>query len=166
MFDNSNDNSDIKDEFGKVKEEFGKARNLYDRVRRRKSPSPAVSKRRPLPHLSESGDRTKVKISFELAALLVYTVGVKCRGINKKETYAPNHMFSLSERTANKVLKQSMLDLVKHNRTHLVRIYPNGTRLNSTNFEPHRYWAAGAQLVAINWQTFGEHTFSCGEFND
>ncbi|KAL5514659.1 hypothetical protein ACEPAG_1975 [Sanghuangporus baumii] len=169
-----------------IKEELSKARNLYDRVRRKKSPSPTESLLSPpktptqvstTPHATPGGvseiaattgtasapgsiisnterDRSKVKMSLELVALLVYTVGVKCRGFNKKETYAPEHLFSLSERTANKVLKQSMLDLIKHNKTHLVRIYPNGTRLSSSNFEPHRYWAAGAQLVAINWQTF------------
>lgn len=100
-------------------------------------------------------DRPKLKMSFALAALLVYTVGVKCRGVNKKEHYAVEHIFSLSENTANKILKQDMSDLIKHNRTHVVRIYPKGMRLNSSNYEPHRYWAAGAQLVAINWQTFG-----------
>lgn len=98
-------------------------------------------------------------MSLALVALLVYTVGIKCRGINKKEEYAPEHMFSLSENMANTMLKQGMMDLIKHNRGHLTRIYPKGMRLNSTNYEPHRYWSAGAQLVAINWQTFG--TFSC-----
>ncbi|KAF5375654.1 hypothetical protein D9615_009376 [Tricholomella constricta] len=97
----------------------------------------------------------KPKMSFRLLALLVYTVGVKCRGINKKEVYAPEHMFSLSETVANRMLKSGgMQDLIKHCRTHLVRVYPKGTRIGSTNFEPHRYWSAGAQLVAINWQTF------------
>ena len=95
------------------------------------------------------------KMSLALLALLVYTVGVKCRGINKKEVYSPEHMFSLSENTANKMIKAGtgMHDLIKHCRTHLVRVYPKGLRLNSTNFEPHRYWSAGVQLVAINWQT-------------
>lgn len=95
-------------------------------------------------------------MSLAVMTLLVYTVGVKCRGINKKETYAPEHVFSLSETTANKMLKHGMHDLIKHNRTHVVRIYPKGLRIDSTNYEPHRYWSAGAQLVAINWQTFGE----------
>jgi phosphatidylinositol phospholipase C delta len=95
-------------------------------------------------------------MSFALLALLVYTVGVKCRGINKKEVYAPEHMFSLSETVANRMIKAGMQDLIKHCRTHLVRLYPKGMRLNSTNYEPHRYWSAGAQLVAINWQTFGK----------
>ncbi|KAF8153385.1 1-phosphatidylinositol-4,5-bisphosphate phosphodiesterase 1 [Crassisporium funariophilum] len=98
-------------------------------------------------------EKHKAKMSFRLASLLVYTVGVKCHGI-EDFTYAPEHIFSLSENTANRLLKASMTELVKHNHTHLVRIYPKGTRVNSTNFEPHRYWAAGAQVVAINWQTF------------
>ena len=102
-----------------------------------------------------SKTKAKARMSVNVAALLVYTVGVKCRGLNKKEVYAPEHMFSLSENAANRMLKQSMMDLIKHGRTHLVRIYPKGTRIGSTNYEPHRYWSAGAQLVAINWQTFG-----------
>lgn len=101
-------------------------------------------------------------MSMAIVALLVYTVGVKCRGINKKEEYAPEHIFSLSENTANRILKQSMMDLIKHNRTHLVRVYPKGTRIGSTNYEPHRYWSAGCQLVALNWQTFGKFYFMNG----
>lgn len=104
---------------------------------------------------------TKCKMSAKLTSLLVYTVGVKCRGFNKKERYAIEHVFSLSEKMANKILKQGMVDLIKHNRAHVVRIYPNGLRLNSSNFEPHRYWAAGAQLAAINWQTYGTIAPAC-----
>ena len=66
-------------------------------------------------------------------------------------------MFSLSENVANKMTKYGMMgDMIKHTRTHLVRTYPKGTRLSSTNYEPHRFWAGGMQLVAINWQTFGK----------
>ena len=111
----------------------------------------------PSPLGTSQQEKPKPKMSLELVALLVYTVGVKCRGINKKEQYAPEHMFSLSENAINKIVKQSqtMMDLIKHTRTHLVRVYPKGSRIGSTNYEPHRYWAAGAQLVALNWQTFG-----------
>ena len=110
--------------------------------------------------LSDAGDagRPKPKMSMALIALLVYTVGVKCRGINKKEEYAPEHVFSLSENIANKMLRFNMWDLIKHTKTHVVRTYPKGLRLSSTNYEPHRFWAAGAQLVAINWQTFGVYS--------
>lgn len=88
--------------------------------------------------------------------MLVYAVNVRCRGINKKEYYAPEHMFSLSEKRANKMMKESVMDLIKHNRTHITRIYPSVTRLNSSNFEPHKYWCTGTQMVALNWQTFGQ----------
>jgi phosphatidylinositol phospholipase C delta len=97
-------------------------------------------------------------MSLALASLIVYTVGVKCHGLEVE--YAPEHIFSLSENTVNKLIKGgSMSDLIKHNQTHVVRIYPKGMRVNSTNYEPHRYWAAGAQVVAINWQTFGWSNF-------
>lgn len=108
-------------------------------------------------------DKKKVKMSPELLCLLVYTVGVKCRGLNKKETYAPEHVFSLSENTANKLLKDSMMDLIKHTHDHVVRIYPKGVRIKSTNYHPHRYWSAGAQLVSLNWQTCGKRLSSSGE---
>ncbi|THH00028.1 hypothetical protein EW026_g2412 [Hermanssonia centrifuga] len=135
--------------------ELTKAKNALGRVKVRRLSNNANARPALSPALgSSSSDKPKVKMAIELLALLVYTVGVKCRGLNKKEVYAPEHMFSLSESTANKILKQSMMDLIKHNRAHLVRIYPKGMRIGSTNYEPHRYWSAGAQLVAINWQTF------------
>lgn len=137
-----------------LKSEFTKARKVLGRV----NPRRLSNSNQPKPVVTSPGkaEKTKVKMSFELVSLLVYTVGVKCRGINKKEVYAPEHVFSLSESTANKILKQSMMDLIKHNKSHLVRTYPKGTRIGSTNYEPHRYWSAGCQLVAINWQTFGK----------
>ncbi|KXN88958.1 1-phosphatidylinositol 4,5-bisphosphate phosphodiesterase delta-4, partial [Leucoagaricus sp. SymC.cos] len=73
---------------------------------------------------------------------------------DEEEWYAPEHMFSSSENTANEMLRTSTFDLIKHTEGHLVRVYPRGTRMRSTNFEPHRYWSAGCQLLAINWQTF------------
>ncbi|KAF7297448.1 Phosphoinositide phospholipase C [Mycena indigotica] len=116
----------------------------------------------PLPPVSRSSssagsdNSTKPKISPALLSLLVYTVGVKYRGINKKEDYAPEHMFSLSETMANKILRSPAgmaLDLVKHTRTHLVRGYPKGSRVASSNFLPHNSWSMGLQLLAMNWQT-------------
>ena len=136
-----------------LKQEFNKARHALSRHRpsaRRPSSASSTSGRAP------PAERSKARMSLALVSLLVYTVGVKCRGLNKKEQYAPEHVFSLSENTANKMFRQgAMADLIKHTRAHVVRVYPKGLRLSSSNYEPHRYWSAGAQLVAINWQTFG-----------
>ncbi|KAJ3733041.1 PLC-like phosphodiesterase [Lentinula guzmanii] len=151
---------------------FQRNRDMVDRIRGRgkldSSPPPSsYSPRRPKaivsgvsstsrhPSLEEAPKaRSKISMSPDLLSLLVYTVGVKYRGINKKEVYKPEEMFSLSENMANKMLKVGMIDLIKHTRAHLVRMYPKGTRVNSTNYQPHKYWSAGVQLVAINWQTF------------
>ncbi|KAJ3744634.1 PLC-like phosphodiesterase [Lentinula detonsa] len=144
-------------------------RDMVDRIRGRgkldPSPPPSsYSPRRPKAIVSSTSrhssleeapkTRSKISMSPDLLSLLVYTVGVKYRGINKKEVYKPEEMFSLSENMANKMLKVGMIDLIKHTRAHLVRMYPKGTRVNSTNYQPHKYWSAGVQLVAINWQTF------------
>lgn len=117
--------------------------------------SPPRKKQRAYSNRSDHPERPKLKMSRSLADLLIYTVGVKFRGLNKKERYPVEQMFSLSEKTANKLVKENGMGLVKHCRTNLVRLYPNGTRVSSTNYEPLRYWAAGVQLVAINWQTIG-----------
>ncbi|KAI6001124.1 PLC-like phosphodiesterase [Pisolithus marmoratus] len=95
---------------------------------------------------------TKAKMSAALVALLVYTVGVKYRGI-KEERYRPEHVFSLSETKADKAMKKDVVDPIRHTKDHLVRIYPKGLRSGSTNYLPHRYWAAGARLVAFSCQT-------------
>lgn len=160
--------SDVKSELKKVGKKVG--HKVLEHVGSRHGsfgkhthPSPPLSSK-----ASSSGDekvKKKVKMSPELLCLLVYTVGVKCKGLNKKETYAPEHVFSFSENTANKLLKDSMMDLIKHTHDHVVRIYPKGVRIKSTNYHPHRYWSAGAQLVSLNWQTCGKHLFSSGNIS-
>ncbi|TIB10031.1 hypothetical protein E3P89_02966 [Wallemia ichthyophaga] len=93
------------------------------------------------------------KMSQKLLDLLIYTVGVKFRGFNKKEHYEIEHMFSLSDRSARKLINASSGEFMKHNRNHLTRIYPHGARVKSTNFDVLDYWAVGSQLLALNYQT-------------
>jgi phosphatidylinositol phospholipase C delta len=111
----------------------------------------------PSPSTEDSTRKVKAKVpmSMALASLLVYTVGVKCRGIDQSMEYGVEQIFSLSENGANKFIKggAGLEDLIRHTQTHVVRIYPKGTRVNSTNYEPLQYWAAGCQLVALNIQT-------------
>lgn len=42
--------------------------------------------------------------------------------------------------------------LVVYCRTHLVRVYPKGTRIDSSNFNPVLMWASGVQMAALNLQ--------------
>lgn len=43
--------------------------------------------------------------------------------------------------------------LVKYNRKQLTRVYPQGMRVDSSNYDPMRLWNCGVQLVALNYQT-------------
>lgn len=45
----------------------------------------------------------------------------------------------------------------RYNKLQLSRIYPKGTRVDSSNYNPQLFWNAGCQLVALNFQTIGEH---------
>ncbi len=42
---------------------------------------------------------------------------------------------------------------IKHNYRQLSRVYPKGTRVDSSNLDPVKPWSAGCQLVALNFQT-------------
>lgn len=110
----------------------------------------------------------KVVMAPELVPLLVYTSGVTFRGLQPKKTYGPSQVFSLSESRAKGLihnpvqadvkdsLKKSAHDstlLVQHTLGHVVRVYPKGTRVDSSNYEPNVFWAMGCQLVTVNWQT-------------
>ncbi|KAJ2962258.1 hypothetical protein NQ176_g10949 [Zarea fungicola] len=50
--------------------------------------------------------------------------------------------------------KEDKMSLNIHNMRYLMRVYPDGTRLASSNFDPLLYWRRGVQMAALNWQTF------------
>ncbi|XP_011137962.1 1-phosphatidylinositol 4,5-bisphosphate phosphodiesterase epsilon-1 [Harpegnathos saltator] len=60
---------------------------------------------------------------------------------------------SLNESTAKKICRKQPLGVVAHSETQLIRTYPAGMRIDSTNFNPVIFWAFGIQMVALNYQT-------------
>ncbi|KDN52875.1 1-phosphatidylinositol-4,5-bisphosphate phosphodiesterase delta-3 [Tilletiaria anomala UBC 951] len=99
----------------------------------------------------------KEKIIPELAALGCYANSVKpssdawLRGTMNEPK---NHLINLSESAAGKIIKDQRSEMVSHNAKHLIRVYPKGTRITSRNLYPVPFWNAGAQVCALNWQTF------------
>lgn len=43
--------------------------------------------------------------------------------------------------------------MLAHSETQLIRTYPAGMRIDSSNFSPVIFWAFGIQMVALNYQT-------------
>ncbi|KAF7816106.1 phosphoinositide phospholipase C 2-like [Senna tora] len=59
---------------------------------------------------------------------------------------------SLSEQELEDVAKTHATDIVRFTQRNLLRIYPKGTRLDSSNYDPMVGWMHGAQMVAFNMQ--------------
>ncbi|KAK9734700.1 hypothetical protein RND81_04G157800 [Saponaria officinalis] len=62
---------------------------------------------------------------------------------------------SLSEQKLEKSVKSHGMDLVRFTQKNILRIYPKGTRFNSSNYKPFLAWLHGAQMVAFNMQGHG-----------
>ncbi|RDW64952.1 putative phosphoinositide-specific phospholipase C [Coleophoma cylindrospora] len=91
-----------------------------------------------------------------LGELGVYSAGIKFHGFDTPDSKAYNHIYSFMEQTFQKNTKTSeeKNTLIRHNMRYLMRVYPNGWRVASTNFDPLMYWRRGVQMVALNWQTY------------
>ena len=100
--------------------------------------------------------KNKSKIIKSLGDLGVYTRGLKFNDFTLAESRTPNHVFSIAERTFEAITKDQdrKAQLEKHNMRYLMRVYPSAYRLRSTNFDPLAFWRRGAQMVAMNWQTY------------
>ncbi|RXI08802.1 hypothetical protein DVH24_022946 [Malus domestica] len=59
---------------------------------------------------------------------------------------------SLSEQKLEKAAEDHGTDVVRFTQKNVLRVYPKGTRFNSSNYEPHVGWMHGAQMVAFNMQ--------------
>lgn len=67
-------------------------------------------------------------------------------------------MSSFPETKAEKFATRSRgKRFLQYNRRQLSRVYPRGQRLDSSNYDPLPMWLCGSQLVALNFQTPGQH---------
>ncbi|KAL6896807.1 hypothetical protein ACP4OV_007379 [Aristida adscensionis] len=62
---------------------------------------------------------------------------------------------SLSEQQLAKVAEDHGTDIVRFTQRNMLRIYPKGTRVTSSNYNPILGWVHGAQMVAFNMQGYG-----------
>ncbi|XP_014607192.1 PREDICTED: 1-phosphatidylinositol 4,5-bisphosphate phosphodiesterase classes I and II isoform X2 [Polistes canadensis] len=90
----------------------------------------------------------------EISALVNYVQPVHFNSFESAEK--KNRMYEMSsfdEKQATTLLKERPLEFVNYNKHQLSRVYPAGTRFDSSNFMPQVFWNAGCQLVALNYQT-------------
>ncbi|KAG7285645.1 hypothetical protein NEMBOFW57_010274 [Staphylotrichum longicolle] len=97
----------------------------------------------------------------ELAELGVYAQSVKPRDASWyvegkiKDGPLEHHLINISESGLASHTAEHAAEIARHNTHHLMRVFPKGTRISSRNLSPIPFWAVGAQICALNWQTFG-----------
>ncbi|PIN25453.1 Phosphoinositide-specific phospholipase C [Handroanthus impetiginosus] len=62
---------------------------------------------------------------------------------------------SLSEQALEKAAESLGTDIVRFTQKNILRVYPKGTRFNSSNYKPQIGWLHGAQMIAFNMQGYG-----------
>ncbi|KAJ8009499.1 hypothetical protein DPEC_G00089520 [Dallia pectoralis] len=90
----------------------------------------------------------------EMSNLVSYIQPVKFYSFEtSKKINRSYQMSSFVETKALEQLTKSPVEFVEYNKLQLSRIYPKGTRVDSSNYNPQLFWNAGCQLVALNFQT-------------
>ncbi|KAG5984766.1 hypothetical protein E4U55_003278 [Claviceps digitariae] len=96
------------------------------------------------------------KVLQELSKLGIYTRAVSFKSWTQAEASMPTHIFSLAENKFIEHREKHGAHLFDHNRDYLLRAYPSGLRIRSSNLMPTAFWGSGAQIVALNWQQTDE----------
>ncbi|NWR60706.1 PLCB2 phosphodiesterase, partial [Bucorvus abyssinicus] len=75
---------------------------------------------------------------------------------------------SFTELKAYDLLTKFPVQFVEYNKRQMSRIYPKGTRMDSSNYMPQMFWNIGCQMVALNFQTMDvpmQQNMALFEFN-
>ena len=103
---------------------------------------------------SKKKKKKKTKVVDSLSRLGIYTRSYHFKSLSSPEATIPTHVFSLSEKKLMDVHESHGPTLFSHNRNFLMRAFPSGTRVSSSNLDPAIFWRKGVQMVALNWQRF------------
>uniref|UniRef100_A0A3B4CWF9 Phosphoinositide phospholipase C n=1 Tax=Pygocentrus nattereri TaxID=42514 RepID=A0A3B4CWF9_PYGNA len=98
--------------------------------------------------------KSKQRLSKELSDCVVYCKSVRFNSFKHSSVHSKFYeISSFTESKAKKHIKDAGAEFVHHNARQLTRVYPNGIRTDSSNFNPQEMWNAGCQIVALNVQT-------------
>ncbi|KAM6961312.1 1-phosphatidylinositol 4,5-bisphosphate phosphodiesterase beta-2 [Aplochiton taeniatus] len=72
---------------------------------------------------------------------------------NSKKKNKSYGISSFVETKGEGMISKTAVEFVEYNKRQMSRIYPKGTRMDSSNYSPQPFWNAGCQFVALNYQT-------------
>ena len=121
-------------------------------------PNEDVKEKRERQEYEKNKQEASKTITPELAELGVYAQSVKPRDqswLDGPLKDGPHdHLINVSESGLGSYMPKMNANISKHNSKSLMRVYPKGTRISSHNLNPVPFWGVGAQICALNWQTF------------
>ncbi|XP_014890256.1 1-phosphatidylinositol 4,5-bisphosphate phosphodiesterase delta-1-like [Poecilia latipinna] len=98
--------------------------------------------------------KAKIKLAKELSDIVIYCKSVHFGGFeHARDNQSFYEMSSLKESKAFQLADASATAFIHHNMDKLTRIYPAGSRTDSSNYNPVPMWNVGCQIVALNFQT-------------
>uniref|UniRef100_A0A672HD11 Phosphoinositide phospholipase C n=1 Tax=Salarias fasciatus TaxID=181472 RepID=A0A672HD11_SALFA len=105
--------------------------------------------------VKENGQKkTKMKLAKQLSDIVIYCKSVHFHGFeHARDNQDFYEMSSFKESKAFSLADTSATAFIHHNMDKLSRIYPAGSRTNSSNYNPVPMWNVGCQIVALNFQT-------------
>ncbi|NWI44068.1 PLCB2 phosphodiesterase, partial [Picathartes gymnocephalus] len=105
----------------------------------------------------------------EMSSLVNYIQPIKFNSFEvsakKNRSYV---ISSFTEMKACDLLSKFPMQFVEYNKWQMSRIYPKGTRMDSSNYQPQMFWNVGCQMVALNFQTMDvpmQQNMALFEFN-
>ncbi|XP_072418017.1 1-phosphatidylinositol 4,5-bisphosphate phosphodiesterase delta-3-like [Chiloscyllium punctatum] len=110
--------------------------------------------------------KSKKKLTSELSDLVIYCQSTHFQSLEQTwSKQAAHETSSFSETKAKKLIAENGPSFVLHNTLQLSKVYPLGSRIHSSNFNPQEMWNGGCQLVALNFQKPGmEMDLNKGKF--
>ncbi|CAK9164203.1 unnamed protein product [Ilex paraguariensis] len=108
-------------------------------------------------HDEADDDDKKLRPCLEYKRLITIHAGKPKGGLKEalKVEIDRVRRLSLSEQALEKAAESHGLDVLRFTQKNILRVYPKGTRFNSSNYEPFIGWMHGAQMVAFNMQGYG-----------
>lgn len=106
------------------------------------------------PNSDEGTASSEANATEEMSNLVNYIEPVKFKTFEwaaKRKRFF--EMSSFVETKGMDALKSFPIEFVEYNKNQLSRIYPKGTRVDSSNYMPQLFWNVGCQMVALNFQT-------------
>eukprot|EP00978_Attheya_sp_CCMP212_P006524 scaffold15048_cov55-Attheya_sp.AAC.2 len=110
--------------------------------------------------IKDASPQKKVRQSIVASQLAKLTLlhGTAFKAFEESQTFPAHYMHSFGESKMRKLCRYGKgRSWVSYNQKNMSRIYPSGKRVDSSNYSPVLPWAAGCQMVALNFQTPDVH---------